>query len=76
MATDELLELFNLDGAQTETSTTNTTDEPTSKKRRRKATDVANSANPEMQFSMQGLWDESQYADQHSIKSFMEKTGL
>jgi hypothetical protein len=75
MATDELLELFHLDDKKAEGSSSTTNDGPAAKKRRRKAVDP-DSANPEEQFSMEELWDLSQYDDQHSIQTFMQKTGL
>ncbi|CAD5206997.1 unnamed protein product [Bursaphelenchus okinawaensis] len=61
MATDELLELFNL--SETETA------EPSPKKRRVSKEAAAN--NPE-EYSMEELWDSSQYEESYSIHEFMK----
>jgi hypothetical protein len=68
MATDELMELFNLDSTQT--SSTSNLDGPTKKRKRKLPIEVADA---EKEFSVEELWDSSQYDDQHSIQSFIEK---
>ncbi|CAD5211902.1 unnamed protein product [Bursaphelenchus xylophilus] len=65
MATDELLELFNL--AESETSKPS---EPAPKKKR-VAKEQADPANP-TEWSMEDLWDSSQYEENHSIQEFMK----
>lgn len=71
MSTNELLELFNLEDKGTSSSSS----EPSSKKKKRihPAEEGASSIE---QFSMEELWDSSQYDDQHSIQSFIQKIGL
>lgn len=73
MATDELLELFNLDNAQSVSTSAQQSAGP-SKKRRRRVPEASAADQPE-QFSMEELWDSSQYDDQHSIQLFIEKIG-
>ncbi|KAI6195415.1 HEAT and SNF2-related and DNA RNA helicase domain containing protein [Aphelenchoides besseyi] len=71
MATDELLELFNLSGSTATSQSTDQKDGPTARKRRRKA---AATANVDDQWSMEELWDESQYETEHSVRAFMDRT--
>ena len=81
MATDELLELFTLDDGDSKFSKTsiskssNGTDEGPKSKRRKVNTQNIPGSGME-KWSVEELWDNSQYEEQHSISQFLRKSNL
>lgn len=70
MATDELMDLFRLDGAMTAAAAVDGA-EPSAKKRRRRAEDAQSG---EEQYSIEELWEATwQYEDEHSVHAFKER---
>lgn len=67
MATDELLELFNLADSE---SIDEKMEPP---KKRKRQTKEAVPGVPNTEWSMEELWDSSQYEDQHSVQEFMRQ---
>uniref|UniRef100_A0A7E4ZXR5 TATA-binding protein-associated factor n=1 Tax=Panagrellus redivivus TaxID=6233 RepID=A0A7E4ZXR5_PANRE len=82
MATDELLELFTLDSGGSSSGGSGDS-EPQAKRRKYTAAAArlpagvpGSSANPADKWSIEDLWDDSQYEEQHSISSFLRKSNL
>ena len=82
MATDELLELFTLDDGDPKSSkvsisksSANGNDEGPKSKRRKVNTQNIPGSGME-KWSVEELWDNSQYEEQHSISQFLKKSNL
>lgn len=76
MATDELLELFSLEDSDG-TKSRSTISEDAPKTKRRKTVGANNIPGiPNEKWSVEELWDNSQYEEQHSITEFLKKSNL
>lgn len=72
MATDELLELFSLESSSSEAPGSDSGPAP-SKKRRATVSGVIAGGIGGDKWSLEELWDGSQYEQQHSITSFLKQ---
>lgn len=77
MATDELLELFTLDESGDGKVRTTVSDNAEPKTKKRKTASAPSIPGvPADKWSVEDLWDNSQYEEQHSISQFLKSSNL